>query len=115
MLESNSVNEHRTPDTLSSENALICEKLLGWTQSSVRGYWYPSSMQAGSVSTPTFTGWYHAGLILDALQSKLGGTNFNTAAWDQLRKMGHVLSLGKLSPADVRAAALAFINAWHGG
>lgn len=55
------------PDELNAENALICEKLLGWTQSSVKGYWYPNQTQAGSVSTPKFTGWYHAGLILDAL------------------------------------------------
>lgn len=107
-----------TPDQNVHENELICERLLDWSPLpliSERGLqqWY-TRKSAKPEFTPSFTTWAEAGLILEALQSKLGGNNFNTAAWDQLRKMGHLLSIAKLSPADVRSSALAFIKAWHG-
>lgn len=108
--------EQRTPDELTAENELICEKLLGWKRT-VRGklsgcqFW---NTEPSQIRTLAFTTWEEAGLILEALQAKLAGGNFNTAAWDQLRKMGHLLSLGKLAPADIRVAAVAFIKAWHG-
>jgi hypothetical protein len=116
------MSEHRTPDELSpqQQTELICKKLLGlqvlhlpylgahacttWCDDKYKRYDHIAK----------FENWSEAGLILEALQAKLGGSNFNTAAWDQLRKMGHLLSIGKLAPTDVRAAAVAFILAWHG-
>lgn len=62
----------RTPDEMSSENALICEKLLGltkhcdaascpdWRTADGKRFW----------SNPTFDNWSDAGLILDALADR---------------------------------------------
>ena len=113
-------NEQRTPDELSRENELICHLLLGWEVlpgiSTFGEKRWNDKTALGDVwpTTPKFTTWADAGLILEALQSKMGGGSYNSAAWDQLRKIGHLVSIAKLSPADIRAAGLAFIKSWHG-
>lgn len=108
--------EQRTPDELNAENSLICEKLLGWTQSSVKGYWYPSGKQAGSVSTPTFTSWHHAGLLLEAL-AKAGQrpdvSHYNDGEWHCMVNATDDLVPATFStgPLAIRDAALAYIEA----
>lgn len=104
------------PDELNAENALICEKLLGWTQSSVKGYWYPSDKHAGSVSTPTFTSWHHAGLLLEAL-AKAGQrpdvSHYNDGEWHCMVNATDecVPTMFRTGPLAIRDAALAYIEA----
>ena len=111
----------RTPDELTAENALICEKLLGWIRHN-----YPANdspawevpSKAGEFQptifvTPSFTTWAEAGLILDALQ-KLSYDKRSAA--DVLVMLGDRLIGARLTPADIRAAALDDIKqsmGWH--
>jgi hypothetical protein len=109
-------NSQLAPDELNAENALICEKLLGWAQSSVKGYWYPNQAQAGSVSTPTFTSWHHAGLILDAL-AKAGQRpdlgHYRDGEWHCMVNATDDLVPATFGtgPLAIRDAALAYIEA----
>lgn len=100
-------NTQRTPDEQSSENALICEKLLGltkhcadedcrdWRTAEGKRFW----------STPTFDNWADAGLALNALQaSEL------KPAGHACESLAHELIDGRLTPTLVRAAALEYIR-----
>lgn len=68
-----------TPDQVSAENELICEKLLGWrfdyhaTDEALGkkvAVWRTASDE--TCDTPSFTTWAEAGLILDWLMGRIG-------------------------------------------
>lgn len=65
------MNTHVSPDELSRENELICEKLLGWkciTPDAMTKTWSDADHDDARLHpTPTFTTWAEAGLILDAM------------------------------------------------
>jgi hypothetical protein len=96
-----------------SENELICVALLGWEMlpgiSTLGEKRWNDKTMLGHVwpATPTFTSWAEAGLILDALQSRLSD---ETAA-AELHEMGRYLQKARLREKDVRAAALAYLAA----
>lgn len=98
--------DSRTPDELATENALICEKLLGWHR--------PPPPPAGcyntidwseSRTTPSFTTWADAGLILDWLMGHIGPNLEGIRDGLALNLRGRTLS-----PEKVRAAALEYIR-----
>jgi hypothetical protein len=105
--------ELRTPDELAIENALICEKLLGfkrhcdkpgcldWRIASGQRYW----------GNPTFTTWADAGLVLDALINLGIGVDVGNSGggWYCDIYSGLVPS-ESTGPLAVRAAALQYIR-----
>lgn len=99
--------------TEQEENQLICEKLLRWKRSGFRGpiwYWLPTpygddGAQWHEVTTPAFTTWEDAGLILDALAAKWPASKVF------FRGLGGSMILGGLTAPEVRAAALEYIRA----
>lgn len=106
-------SELRTPEQIAAENALICEKLLGWKRSSIVEYWYPSQDHAGSRRTPSFTTWAEAGLLLDALAKtdwdcQLGYCRIDEAWF--CNPMGKCIE-GPTGPLAVRECALEYIKA----
>lgn len=73
------MDTQRSPDELTAENELICEKLLGWKPAPVTALglksWYPNPYgddgeQWRSEPTPSFDTWAEAGLILEALTAR---------------------------------------------
>lgn len=108
------MSDSLTPEELNAENALICEKLLGWKQSSIKGYWYPNDEHAGSVTTPTFHSWYHAGLILEAFATRdVAFDLYQDGEWSIGFYGKHTkchTRASKTGPLAVRSAALAYIR-----
>jgi hypothetical protein len=110
MLESNSVNEQRTPDTLSTENELICKRLLGWTLCNHSDcdngeHWISNPGQVTQrYATPSFATWGEAGLILQAMQREMKRP-------DILAELADGLAEGNLDTGSIRAAALEYIKA----
>ncbi len=120
------MNEHRSPDELSSENALICEKLLGWQRRDHNGgtWWElpsPSGEYAPSQFKPlAFTTWAEAGLILEKLDCfDIYHTNqYWTLAISAQRRQGMTQTVPRpfeghsevSGPLAIRAAALAYIK-----
>jgi hypothetical protein len=110
------VSEERTPDELIEENELICERLLGWKKnpSNIPGIGF-SGWESDDRSTPFFTTWAEAGLILDAFESRapeerVDSANYKSAAGEQMKKLGILLSRGELRPLDIRAAGLKHVR-----
>lgn len=116
------MTEQRTPDELTAENELICEKLLGWQRrkcfSPYDGRFMGYDFLDGKRETtaPSFTTWADAGLLMDAL-AKAGqrpdvscydGTDWvclvNATDGDVIPKVD------KSAPLAIRAAALAYIR-----
>jgi hypothetical protein len=101
----------QTPDELTAENELICEKLLGWIRHDYGkdspAWEVPSKTgeyQPTIFYTPSFTTWAEAGLILEALQRR------GPDAVPYRRLIGIRLTQGLLGPVDIRAAALEYIR-----
>lgn len=100
------------------QNELICEKLLGWKQSSILGYWFPSPCHVGTLKTPSFTTWADAGLILDAITAakiewdvhtaSVDGLSVQVVLWRGSRRMP--TSWLDSAPLAIRAAALEYIR-----
>jgi hypothetical protein len=111
-----------TPDELTAENELICEKLLGlkkhcdrpdcrdWYLPDDRRYW----------NNPSFTTWADAGLILDALREKALVTMTQlrdgvpqrctiVTAYEPANDGLHK-GFGATTPLAIRAAALEYIR-----
>lgn len=98
-----------TPDELNAENALICEKLLGWERRSdgpsfLENYWRCAT-GGDRLTTPSFTTWAEAGLILEALQQPERWTATST-----LTHLSQLLDEGHLTPAAVRTASLSYVR-----
>lgn len=85
------------------ENELICEKLLGWKRGHFTNEWSSSAKGLCLATTPTFTDWASAGLILEALAARP-----DTAL--SLIKLSLRMRDAQLSPLAIRAAALAYLN-----
>ncbi len=106
--------------TTEEENCLIAERLLGWVQSSIKGYWYPSSEHVGTRKTPTFTDWHSAGLILEALAREsarhprsfplAAAVGFDPGKGDWSAGAGSKSAEAATGPLAVRAAALAYLR-----
>jgi hypothetical protein len=119
------MSEQRTPDELAIENALICEKLLGfkrhcdkpgcldWRIASGQRYW----------GNPTFTTWADAGLVLEAWTAAnndydIEGTSTEhglkiSARLRQIKGISYVgdfVGYGETAPLAVRAAAIKYIR-----
>lgn len=114
--------EQGSPDALSSENALICEKLLGltkhcaaascpdWRTADGKRFW----------SNPTFDNWSDAGLILDALREKALVTmtqlrdgvpqRCTIVTGIEFGNEGIHKGFGGTSPLAIRAAAIEYIR-----
>lgn len=107
------MDAQRTPDELSAENALICEKLLGWKQSSILGYWFPSPCHVGTLKTPAFDTWASAGRILEALEIKREPIDVFHEDEDWSAELGvyRCTGRGTTGPLAIRAAALEYIKA----
>jgi hypothetical protein len=97
--------------TEQEENELICEKLLGWKKgtfegTSLRRWDHEGKLICGPQYgwTPSFTTWADSGMILDWLMSHVGPglTSFRDDIAFNVRNR-------TLTPAIVRAAALAYI------
>jgi hypothetical protein len=108
------MSELRTPDELTAENELICEKLLGWKKAPWFGGWAGNwdrpdgGMCAG---TPSFTTWAEAGLILDALNVRYDNAEVRgelSMLW--IAKAGEHAAAGDTGPIAIRAAALGYIR-----
>lgn len=104
------MSDLRTPDELTAENESICSKLLGWERranvgtADGRAIWWHHPATTVGTPTPSFTTWAEAGLILDALQAN------HMRSLSLLISLSKILKGGLLEPADVRAAALAYIR-----
>jgi hypothetical protein len=110
--------------TTQEENELICEKLLGWKpeRRTVAGlvhvaWWDRGPGRSDTETTPCFTTWVDAGLILDAmkdiaLQPMLyfhgGGCDRWECSFATLS--GASLYFGNTGPLAIRAAALEYIK-----
>lgn len=97
----------RTPDELTAENELICEKLLGWKPCSrhvVHG-WMEWAVEPGPkfYRTPTFDSWREAGLILVAMQITMHRP-------DLLAELADKLAEGVMTPSEIRAAAVEYVR-----
>lgn len=113
------MTEQRTPDELTAENELICERLLEWTKnpSSVPGIGF-SGWQSDDRSTPSFTTWAEAGLILDALTARrdhgwcLGDAEpaRNVRCFSMGIHGYKFNAIRQTGPEAIRAAALYFIR-----
>lgn len=102
------MNAQLPPEDRVIQNEIICEKLLGWVKRpsdipgiSFSGWCVPNGPDE---STPSFTTWADAGLILEALQAN------HERSFSVLRSLSKILKGGLLEPADVRAAALVHIG-----
>jgi len=115
------MNAQPTPDELTAENELICEKLLRWQpvracRTRIKEWldtpYGDDGAQWHTVVTPSFTAWAEAGLIMDALseaglktvvgdKSVSGGWWCTADAICQLRNTG---------PLAIRATALKYIR-----
>jgi hypothetical protein len=110
----------RTPDELSSENALICEKLLNWNRCTDRECtaWIITGDGEHWYSTPSFTTWLEAGLLLDSLARVSCEWDIHTSAVDGFSAQVDIWPGSvKIStdwfdtaPLAIRAAALAYIR-----
>ena len=107
------MDAQRSPDAMSTqaENELICEKLLGWKpeRRTVAGlvhvaWWDRGPGRSDTETTPSFSTWAEAGLILEALQAR------HERSFSLLTSLSTILKGGQLDPEDVRAAALVFIG-----
>lgn len=104
--------EQRTPDELTAENELICEKLLGWKRT-VRGklsgcqFW---NTEPSQIRTLAFTTWEEAGLILEALQAADCIVSISFAGKGGYCAINSVSSDAKPIPLAIRAAALKYIR-----
>lgn len=113
-------NSQRAPDTLSTENELICEKLLGWRRLCHNDvtWWEPPStgkFQPTMLAALSFETWDEAGMILDQFESRapeerVDSVNYKSAAGEQMKKLGILLSRGQLRPLDIRAAGLDYVR-----
>ena len=105
---------HRTPDAMSTENELICEKLLGWKRTDSRSpAIYVTDIEDVGRVAPSFTTWAEAGLILHALRLK-GQTffalNSREAGWYFDLPDGATQGYFHSGPLAIRAAALEYIR-----
>jgi hypothetical protein len=109
------MTEQRTPDELTAENELICEKLLGWTPCLRRitdGAREWKTQESKYFLTPSFTTWADAGLILDALPKELEyivGYCDIEKQWYCGQAVG-ADTYADTGPLAVRAAALEYIR-----
>lgn len=115
------MDAQRTPDELTAENELICEKLLGWKLGG-RGrfgakMWLDSPNgddgdQWHTVPTPSFTTWADAGLIVDSFQQEMAKIHPVSAivAGKMLGRLADAVYCARLNPAVIRAAALEYIR-----
>ena len=116
--------ELRAPDALSTqaENELICEKLLGWKprkcfspyDGRFMGYDFLDGRR--ETTAPSFTTWADAGLILDQFEGlapveRVDSISYSSCAEQQMVDLAKLLRVGRLRPADIRAAALKYIKA----
>jgi hypothetical protein len=104
--------DSRTPDELASENALICEKLLGWKRNEHNGtvWWVEESSLAYAPThfvVPPFVDWTDAGLLLDELQKRSYDAR---GAADVLLELGDKLIGALLTPAAIRVATLKYVR-----
>lgn len=101
-------NEQVTADALSTqaENELICEKLLGWHRPPAPPPGcYNTIDWSESRTTPSFTTWAEAGLILDWLMSHIG------PGLPRFRDgLAFRICNSTLTPLVIRAAALEYIR-----
>ncbi len=110
--------EQRTPDELTTqqENELLCEKLLEWKRLvyTTKVMWeHPPT---GVSDTPCFITWADAGLILDQFEGlapveRVDSISYSSCAEQQMVDLAKLLRVGRLRPADIRAAALKYIKA----
>lgn len=100
------MNASVSPDELTAENELICEKLLGWIRClpGSKGARHGCTWSAYE-DTPSFTTWADAGLILDELQRRSYDAR---GAADVLVELGDKLIGALLTPAAIRDAALKY-------
>lgn len=107
--------------TTDEENELICEKLLGWKLAgrdrfeNKKWLFLPQSLEGDqwrTTTTPSFTTWADAGLILEAIAKTTAGVYvaFMGHAWAVHIGFGQQW-LGSSGPLAVRAAALEYIKA----
>ena len=112
-------NSHLAPEDRVTQNELICDRLLGWRKNT---YQHPDSSIAftgwedDDRSTPSFTAWAEAGLIIDRFEElapveRVDSVSYSSCAEQQMLNLSKLLRVGKLRPADVRAAALEYIKA----
>jgi hypothetical protein len=111
------MDAQRTPDELTAENELICEKLLGWSKAQWFGDWAGNwnrpdgGMCAG---TPSFTHWAEAGLILDAFaKNDIAFDVYQDGEWSVGFYGKHTKCHTRASetgPVAIRAAALAYVR-----
>lgn len=118
------MTEQRTPDELTAENELICEKLLGWTRpGGYRDIWWhqPNGRIIPKGEMPSFTTWADAGLILDAMgrdhHIDFGKNSHGGEQWFcAFENTGSNTPVGEdyagTGPLAVRAAALDYIRRW---
>lgn len=114
------MNEKVPSEDRVTQNELICEKLLGWVKRpsdipgiSFSGWCVPNGPDE---STPSFTTWADAGLIIDRFEElapveRVDSLFYSSCAEQQLVDLAKLLRVGRLRPADVRAAALEYIKA----
>jgi hypothetical protein len=110
-------SEQPTPDELTAENELICEKLLQWRllgrSGSSMTIWSLPNGRDGRQGTPSFTTWADAGLILDALT--INRVVFDVYHHDEdfmcsFGGMPVTISSATTGPLAIRAAALEYIR-----
>jgi len=109
--------ELRTPEDRVTQNELICEKLLGWVKRpsdipgiSFSGWCVPNGPDE---STPSFTTWAEAGLILEAID-KIGLDEGSVDVGNGVNlwycERGQRISQAATGPLAIRAAALEYIR-----
>jgi hypothetical protein len=111
--------------TTDEENELICLKLLGWRRrdpAECRGKWqiHPDRFYDMPNTTPIFTTWADAGLILDALRGKgmvvhffseMNKFHVETFARDsESSRIGLFDADASTGPLAIRSAALEYIR-----
>jgi hypothetical protein len=110
------MDAQRTPDELTAENELICEKLLGWEVrprfgNNPCGLFFPDGRIANGLYS--FTTWAEAGLILEALSSHCPTLEYSDGKWDcyggdPFESFFHAYA--DTAPLAIRAAALEHIR-----
>lgn len=108
------MDAQRTPDELTTENELICTKLLGWNKcehiAHIPGLFHTPA--GAHEEVPSFTAWADAGLILDALRAAALELTIATVPdgwWCEIDE-GPNASYDDSGPLTIRAAALAYIR-----
>jgi hypothetical protein len=102
--------------TTEEENALICERLLGWIREECYGHNGRSMgfvWKRGERDYPgwkTFTSWADAGLILDALADKYPVAWKTDAGWHAHFDHEWEFTAHPTGPLAIRAAALEYIR-----